>query len=46
MSPHHQHPIDKQIAAIALINSLTVATRNVDDFRGTGVTLLNPFLEG
>ena len=46
MSPHHEHPIDKQIAAIALINGLTVATRKVDDFRGTGVTLLNPFLEG
>ena len=29
MSPHHQHPIDKQIAAIALIHDLTVVTRNV-----------------
>jgi predicted nucleic acid-binding protein len=44
MSPHHQHPIDKQIAAIALINDLTVATRNVDDFRGTGVAFNNPFV--
>lgn len=44
MSPHHQHPIDKQIAAIALINDLTVVTRNVDDFRGTGVALNNPFV--
>ncbi len=43
MSPHHQHPIDKQIAAIALINDLTVVTRNTDDFRGTGVGLNNPF---
>ena len=43
MSPHHQHPIDKQIAAIALIHDLTVVTRNVDDFRGTGVRLNNPF---
>ncbi len=43
MSPHHQHPIDKQIAAIALIHGLTVVTRNVDDFRGTGVELQNPF---
>ena len=43
MSPHHQHPIDKQIAAIALIHDLTVVTRNVDDFRGTGVVLHNPF---
>lgn len=44
MSPHHQHPIDKQIAAIALIHDLTVITRNVEDFRGTGVGLKNPFL--
>ncbi len=43
MSPHNQHPIDKQIAAIALIHSLTVVTRNVEDFRGTGVELQNPF---
>lgn len=43
MSPHPQHPIDKQIAAIALIYDLTVVTRNVDDFRGTGVKLKNPF---
>lgn len=44
MSPHNQHPIDKQIAAIALIHGLTVVTRNVDDFRGTGVEIQNPFL--
>ncbi len=43
MSPHHQHPIDKQIAAIALIHDLTVVTRNIEDFRGTGVGLNNPF---
>jgi hypothetical protein len=43
MSPHPQHPIDKQIAAIALIHDLTVVTRNVDDFRGTGVEIKNPF---
>ena len=45
MSPHPQHPIDKQIAAIALIHDLTVVTRNVDDFRGTGVEIKNPFDE-
>ncbi len=44
MSPHHEHPIDKQIAAIALIYDLKVVTRNVNDFRGTGVRLENPFL--
>jgi predicted nucleic acid-binding protein len=41
--PHHEHSIDKQIAAIALVNDLTVVTRNTDDFTGTGVRLLNPF---
>jgi len=43
MSPHPQHPIDKQIAAIALIHNLTIVTRNVADFEGLGVHLLNPF---
>ncbi len=43
MSPHPEHPIDKQIAAIALIHDLVVVTRNVDDFRGTGVETKNPF---
>jgi len=42
--PHPEHPIDKQIAAIALIHDLTVVTRNVDDFRGTGVAIKNPFV--
>ena len=41
--PHPQHEIDKQIAAIALVNSLTVVTRNTVDFDGTGVSVLNPF---
>lgn len=44
MSPHPEHPIDKQIAAIALIHDLTVVTRNVDDFRRTGVVFNNPFV--
>ena len=43
MSPHPEHPIDKQIAAIALIHDLTVITRNVDDFRGTGARTSTPF---
>jgi toxin FitB len=42
--PHHEHELDKQIAAIALVNSLTVVTRNTTDFAGTGVNLLNPFV--
>ena len=45
ISPHPQHPIDKQIAAISLINNLTVVTRNVADFERTGVQLENPFVE-
>jgi toxin FitB len=44
MSPNPVHPIDKQIAAIAMIYGLTVVTRNLDDFRGTGVGLRNPFV--
>jgi predicted nucleic acid-binding protein len=43
MSPHPQHAIDKQIAAIALIYDLTVVTRNTADFSGLGVRVNNPF---
>ena len=41
--PHADNPLDKQIAAIALIHDLTVVTRNVEHFEPTGVRLLNPF---
>lgn len=34
---------DAQIAAVALRNGLTLATRNVRDFRDMGVTLVNPW---
>jgi predicted nucleic acid-binding protein len=44
--PHAEHEIDKQLAASALIHSLTLVTRNVADFAGTGVGLRNPFLPG
>ena len=42
-SPHHEHALDKQIAATALIHGLTVVTRNEKDFIRTGVNVLNPF---
>ncbi len=41
--PRPEHELDKQIAAIALVHDLTVVTRNVADFAGTGVRLKNPF---
>jgi len=41
--PHHEYILDKQIAAIALTNELTVVTRNTDDFASSTVKLLNPF---
>lgn len=34
---------DGLIAATALVHGLTVVTRNVRDFQGTGVPLLNPW---
>jgi predicted nucleic acid-binding protein len=34
---------DAQIAAIALAHGATLATRNVKDFAGTGVDLVNPW---
>ncbi|BBL76260.1 type II toxin-antitoxin system VapC family toxin [Methylomagnum ishizawai] len=43
--PHPENPLDKQIAATALIHNLTVVTRNDKDFLGTGVKVRNPFLE-
>ena len=43
MSPNNQNPVDKQIAAIALVHDLTMVTRNTSHFSGTGVRLLNPF---
>ena len=42
--PHPENPLDKQIAATALIHDLTVVTRNVPDFVATGVRLMDPFL--
>lgn len=40
-SPHN--PVDKQIAAIALIHDLIVVTRDAVGFGGTGAKVANPF---
>ena len=41
--PHAENPLDKQIAATALMYGLTVVTRNVPHYAPTGVAVLNPF---
>ncbi len=41
--PHPENPLDKQIAAIALIYDLIIVTRNIDPFEPTGARLHNPF---
>ena len=41
--PHSENPLDKQIAATALMYGLTVVTRNVRHYEPTGVAVLNPF---
>jgi toxin FitB len=41
--PNRENPLDKQIAATAIINELTVVTRNIAHYEPTGVGLLNPF---
>lgn len=44
--PNPENPLDKQIAATALIHDLTVVTRNTEHFAPTGVRLKNPFSNG
>jgi predicted nucleic acid-binding protein len=41
--PHPENPLDKQIAATALIHDLVVVTRNTAHFEATGARVLNPF---
>ena len=41
--PNPENPLDKQIAATAIINDLTVVTRNTAHYSATGVRLFNPF---
>ena len=43
------HPVnhaDCQIAAIARCRGASVATRDVDDFEGSGIEVINPWAEG
>ena len=41
--PNPENPLDKQIAATALIHDLSVVTRNTAHYAPTGVRVLNPF---
>ncbi|MFL9876320.1 type II toxin-antitoxin system VapC family toxin [Paraburkholderia megapolitana] len=41
--PDPQAERDAVIAATALVHGMTVVTRNTDDFKATGVPLLNPW---
>lgn len=40
-NPHNS--IDKQIASTALVHDLILVTRNIKDFKDTGIKLYNPF---
>jgi predicted nucleic acid-binding protein len=41
--PNPENPLDKQIAATAVINDLTVVTRNTAHYLSTGARVFNPF---
>ena len=43
--PNPENPLDKQIAATALVHGLSVVTGNPEHFRSTGVAWHNPFTE-
>ncbi len=42
--PDRRNEADALIAATALVRNLTVVTRNVKDFEGTGVIVVDPWL--
>jgi len=42
-APHPENPLDKQIAATALLYDLVLVTRNIKHFASAGVKLLDPF---
>lgn len=41
--PNRRNEADAIIAATALVHGLAVVTRNIQDFHGTGVVLVNPW---
>jgi predicted nucleic acid-binding protein len=41
--PDRRNEVDALIAATALVHGLTVVTRNVGDFEGTGVVVVDPW---
>jgi len=41
--PHTENPLDKQIAATALLYDLIVVTRNTQHFASAGAKLFDPF---
>ncbi|MGF9567535.1 type II toxin-antitoxin system VapC family toxin [Neorhizobium sp. JUb45] len=41
--PDRRNEADAIIAATALVHGLAVVTRNIQDFQGTGVVLVNPW---
>ena len=43
--PDRRSERDAMIAATAIEHSFTVVTRNISDFSGTGVSLLNPWTD-
>ena len=43
--PNRRNEADALIAATALVHNLTVVTRNIADFEGTGVVVVNPWQE-
>lgn len=42
--PDRRNEVDALIAATALVHELTVVTRNVKDFEGTGAIIVDPWL--
>jgi predicted nucleic acid-binding protein len=39
----HAEPVDMMIAAVAVSLKASIATRNIKDFEGCGVSLINPW---